>query len=136
MIDKLEIQRKVKFEEFLLRLKQEKKSKIRALMLVHQGFFARQAAKEVNLSSTSVERTIHRFNEQGWEGLPDQYRGRVPVMTAEEEDEFRDRILQGPRIYENYEIILDKVSAAWNHFRSQVDLVKSLTSESWFLLQN
>jgi transposase len=40
------------------------------------------------------------------------------------------------RVYENYERILDEVSAAWNHFQGDVDLIKSLTSESWFLLQN
>jgi len=63
---------------------------------VYQGLSARQAARKVNLSPSSVERAIHRFHEEGWDGLQDQYRGRAPLMTAEEEDEFRDRILQGP----------------------------------------
>ena len=100
MLDKLEIKRKVKAEEFLLRIKREKKSKIRkkiqALKLVHQGLSARQAAEKVKLSPSSVERAVHRFNAEGWEGLEDKYMGRIPQMTPEEEDAFRDRILHGP----------------------------------------
>jgi putative transposase len=39
-------------------------------------------------------------------------------------------------IYEDYETILDEVCHAWNHFRSDVERVKSLTCEPWFLHQN
>ena len=100
MVNKLTIHRKVSQEEFDRRIAKEKKTKIRkklrALKIVNKGYSARYAAAKFYLSSQTVERAVHRFNDHGWDGLQDQYRGRVPQMTAEEEDEFRDRILDGP----------------------------------------
>jgi putative transposase len=100
MVDKLTIHRKVSPEEFDRRIVKEKKTKIRkklrALKIVNEGHSARYAAAKFYLSSQTVERAVRRFNDHGWDGLQDQYRGRVPQMTAEEEDELRNRILDGP----------------------------------------
>jgi len=100
MASKLTIHRKVSQDEFDRRIAKEKKTKIRkklrALKIVNEGYSARYAAKKFYLSSQTVERAVRRFNDHGWDGLQYQNRGRVPQMTAEEEDELRDRILDGP----------------------------------------
>ena len=97
---KLEMVREVNRDEFEDRIQKEKSTQIRkrlrALRQVFDGHSAYATAFHFRMSPSSLERTGHRFNEEGWEGLEDKYRGRAPQMTAEEEDPFRDRILQGP----------------------------------------
>lgn len=73
------------------------KTRILIVRYVQQGHSARQAGKVFALSRTQACMWIHRYNEQGLEGLREQPRsGRPPILTDSQIDRFKEYLERGP----------------------------------------
>jgi len=71
--------------------------RLRIIILAMQGWTAPAIAMSIGLSRRICQRWVDRFNRLGLAGLEDQRStGRSRVLTAEQEQEFRQRLAAGP----------------------------------------
>jgi transposase len=72
--------------------------RMRIVILAMEGWTAPAIAMSVGLSRRICQRWVYRYNSEGLDGLNDQ-RGRSrqpPLLSAEEEQRFRERVEAGP----------------------------------------
>jgi transposase len=92
-VSREELQRLERCEQNVLKAK-----RLRIIILALEGWTAPSIAMAVGLSRRICQRWVRRYNELGVAGLNDQ-RGRKPqrVLSAEDEQKFRERIEAGPQ---------------------------------------
>lgn len=80
--------------------RKEKDGRVRqrllAMKFIAQGQTIPQAAKRLDISERPLRKWLHRFNQQGPEGLRDAPRpGQPPKLSSKQVDQFKQRIRQG-----------------------------------------
>jgi transposase len=72
-------------------------SRIQYVRGVLMGKSPEEVGEEFETSDVTVRNWVHRYNEEGLDGLHDRWRsGQPKKLPTEREEEFKRRIIQGP----------------------------------------
>jgi transposase len=76
----------------------KRRDRLRMVLLALRGWEAEQIASTLSSSRRTVQSWVYRYRDGGIEALREyRYQGRISRLNQQQREQFKQRILQGPR---------------------------------------